>query len=144
MTYKVALASTDGKVVNQHFGQARTFHLFSIHDSGGYQFIGTRDVEPCCNEQHHELDAFEAVADALDDVQAILVSRIGEGARAFLESRGFVVYEAPYPVEALLQTVVEKRLYEVDKWRSNTRNCKSSIPASAAAPKRPREGCICR
>ena len=32
MSYKVAFASTDGKVVNEHFGRARQFHIVEIDD----------------------------------------------------------------------------------------------------------------
>ena len=121
MSYRAALASTDGKVVNQHFGHTERFHIVELDDKG-YQYIGTRETGACCNNKNHEISSFERTAEILADVQAIIVSRIGTGAADFLESRGFVVYEAPFFIEDILQKIVDDRLYEVDEWRSHTKN----------------------
>ena len=122
MIYRAAIASTDGKVVNQHFGRAERFHIFEISDNNTFKYIESRNVLPCCRQGEHETDAFLKVADILNDVSAVIVSRIGEGASDFLEANGFVVYEAPYPIEPLMQKIVKERLYEVDKWQYHTTN----------------------
>lgn len=48
MSYRVAAASTDGKVVNQHFGRAELFHIFEISEDEGYRFLESRKVDACC------------------------------------------------------------------------------------------------
>ncbi len=121
MTYKAAVASTDGKVVNQHFGRADLFHIVEI-SSEGYSYLESRSINACCNNGNHETASFVKAAEALKDVSAIIVSRIGEGAADFLEANGFIVYEAPFPIEPLLQKIVEDKLYEVDKWQFHTKN----------------------
>lgn len=45
MPYKVAFASSDGKVVNQHFGKAKKFLIFQIGDNGA-EYLETRDNKP--------------------------------------------------------------------------------------------------
>ncbi len=41
MSYKVAVASSDGKFVNQHFGMAQQFLIFEIDDDE-YKFMELR------------------------------------------------------------------------------------------------------
>ena len=122
MAYRIAVATSDGKVVNQHFGQADRFHIFGLDGSGSFAYVRTQTVKASCGGASHEVNAFAATADALKDAQAILVSRIGQAASTFLEKEGFVVYEAPHPVEPLLQKIADERLYEVDAWHAPTKN----------------------
>lgn len=121
MSYKIAIASTDGIVVNQHFGKADSFHIFKI-DSEKYDYVEQRPVESCCGGSGHDAGAFRKALDALHDVSAVIVSKIGGGASDFLEAHGLAVYEAPYPIEPLLIKILNERLYEVDKWQFPTKN----------------------
>ena len=122
MIYRVAVASTDGKVVNQHFGRADRFHIFEISDDNTFRHVESRAVKACCHNGEHEQDAFRAVLEILYDVQAVIVSKIGAGASGFLEANGLTVYEAPYPIEPLMEKIVRERLYEVDRWQFHTTN----------------------
>ena len=45
MAYKIAFASSDGKVVNQHFGRTKQFLIVEI-DGKDYKYIETRVNEP--------------------------------------------------------------------------------------------------
>lgn len=107
MSIKAAVASTDGKVINQHFGKADSFLIFELRD-GDFQYIEKRKVVPCCHLGEHEDNAFENTAKMLIDCSVIIVSRIGQGAADFMESRGFAVYESPFPINAVLKKLVEE------------------------------------
>ena len=97
MAYRIAVASTDGIVVNQHFGHAERFHIIELDaETGKYEYTGTREVER--------------------------VAKIGSGASKQLESRGFTVYEAPFPIEPLVEKIINDKLWEVDEWRFPTKN----------------------
>lgn len=48
MFLRVAVASTDGKYVNDHFGRAKQFLIFDINGSE-YQFLELRQNTPSCN-----------------------------------------------------------------------------------------------
>lgn len=111
MSVKVAIASTDGKVINEHFGRADRFHIFSIENEK-YQFVETRSVEVCCNGGEHEESAFEKVSRVLGDCQAIIVAKIGDGASSYLEMKGFEVFEAPYFITDVLQKIIDDKLIE--------------------------------
>lgn len=102
MAIRAAVASTDGKVINCHFGKASKFLIFELSDTG-FEYIEIREVEPCCNRGEHKEGAFETAAKKLCDCNIILVSKIGMTAADFLESRGFAVYEAPFPIKECLE-----------------------------------------
>lgn len=102
MAIRAAVASTDGKVINCHFGKASKFLIFEFKDNV-FEYIEAREVKPCCNRGEHEDNAFETAAKELCDCSIILVSKIGMTAADFLESRGFAVYEAPFPIKECLE-----------------------------------------
>lgn len=102
MAIRAAAASTDGKVINCHFGKASNFLIFELRN-GEFQYIETRNIKPCCNRGEHEDSAFENAAKLLADCSIILVSKIGISAADFLESRGFAVYESPFPITQCLK-----------------------------------------
>ena len=123
MAYRIAVASTDGIVVNQHFGHAERFHIIELDaETGKYEYTGTREVERVCQGHYHHDSSFDKVIDVLHDVHAVLVAKIGSGASQQLESRGLTVYEAPFPIEPLIKKIINDKLWEVDKWRYPTKN----------------------
>lgn len=107
MAVRAAVASTDGKVINQHFGKADSFLIFELHN-GAFQYIEKRSVTPCCRMGEHKEDSFEDTSKAIADCSVIIVSRIGQGAADFMESRGFAVYESPFPINAVLKKLIEE------------------------------------
>lgn len=123
MIFRIAIASTDGIVVNQHFGHAERFHIVEINsDTNEQYFVESRSVMPCCNNKDHEVSSFDRVLETLKDVQAIFVSRIGAGAADYLEHKGMTVYEAPYPIELLLKKIITEKRWEADEWQYLTKN----------------------
>lgn len=111
MSIQVAVASTDGKVINEHFGRAKEFHIFAI-ENGSFRFVRSKQVNPVCNGGEHSQNDFDAVADALAGSKAIIVAKIGDGAANYMESRGFEIFEAPYPIELVLEKIISDRMLE--------------------------------
>jgi predicted Fe-Mo cluster-binding NifX family protein len=123
MAYRIAVASTDGIVVNQHFGHAERFHIIELDaETEKYEYTETREVERVCQGHYHHDSSFDKVIDVLSDVHAVLVAKIGSGASQQLESRGLTVYEAPFPIEPLVEKIINDKLWEVDEWRFPTKN----------------------
>lgn len=100
MNYKIAIASSDGKVVNQHFGRARVFYIARA-DSGDMTFTyeESRKAAPVCSGQEHDDAQLVALAAMLGDCDYVLVSRIGYGARAALEQNHIEAFELPGYIE---------------------------------------------
>lgn len=93
---KIAVASTDGKIVNQHFGRADKFLILETdEDTAEFKLIEQRDVVPICDGGNHEENQMKRAVHNLSDCQYVLVSRIGIRARNELETQGLEAYEIP-------------------------------------------------
>lgn len=98
-TYKVAIASTDGETVNQHYGRATKFYIYSIDDEVGYDLIEERSVEPVCQENSHEISKMEQSVKNFIDCRYIVVSRLGTAASSALSAAGITAMELPGTID---------------------------------------------
>lgn len=98
-TYKVAIASTDGETVNQHYGRATKFYIYSIDDEVGYDLIEERSVEPVCQENSHEISKMEQSVLNFTDCRYIVVSRLGIAASSALSAAGITAMELPGTID---------------------------------------------
>jgi len=85
MPIKVAVASSDGKYVNQHFGKAQQFLIIEIKDNGEKKFIELRETAPRCGADD---ELKEKTIDLIADCDILLVSQIGPGAQKKLIKKG--------------------------------------------------------
>ncbi|OPY58379.1 MAG: FeMo cofactor biosynthesis protein NifB [Pelotomaculum sp. PtaU1.Bin035] len=106
MSYKVAVASSDGKFVNQHFGRASQFLIFEIKDDGGFFFLVLRDNTPPCDGGAHNSDLLARTVDLISDCRVVLVSQIGPGAIDALLSRGIQPHVIPDFIEDALKRLI--------------------------------------
>jgi nitrogen fixation protein NifX len=93
MTFRVAVASLDGQLINQHFGRSTSFLIYKIEENGEYELVEERAVKSPCFTGRHEEDALEQAALLLQDCSVALVSRIGPGAEKALASKGIKAFE---------------------------------------------------
>lgn len=113
MSYKIAFASNDGKVVNQHFGRAKQFLIVEI-DNKDYQYVETRVNEPACQDFQHTEDAMSKSIELISDCKAVFVARIGQGALDQVEAKGIKGIEAPYFIEDILKKILNSRVDILD------------------------------
>ncbi len=106
---RVAIGTSSGEYVDEHFGHARYFEIYEVNRDG-FEFIGARKAPASC--RGHCEGGFETVLELLQDCDAIFVVRIGETAAAFLISHGKRVFEADGTVENLLQEIQVSNLVE--------------------------------
>ena len=112
MNTRLAFASTDGKYIDQHFGSARIFQIFEV-SSAGYRLVDSRQTEGYC--RGHCEGGFAHLLEALADCSGIFVSRIGEGAAAFMIQHGKRVFEATGKVENLLKQLITDKTFETSE-----------------------------
>ncbi|MDR2163342.1 MAG: dinitrogenase iron-molybdenum cofactor biosynthesis protein [Clostridiales Family XIII bacterium] len=110
--HRVAVATTDGLTLYEHFGHASRFGIYDI-DESTVDFVETRKVDPPCHGGHHSESAFDAVIELLDDCEAIVVGKIGPGAADYLMERGIRVFEAPGVLEVVLGAIASRGLLDV-------------------------------
>jgi predicted Fe-Mo cluster-binding NifX family protein len=93
---KIAVATTDGLTVNEHFGRAKKFFIYKAAPPV-FDLIAERDVEPYASGQKdHVFDEarFREVAKVLEACEKVFVSKIGEEPADALRAMGIepVVY----------------------------------------------------
>lgn len=100
--WRVAVASLDGKVINEHFGRAKVFYIFDINRDGTWRFYEERKVTPLCSSGEHTDEGLLESINALRDCTAVLVACIGMVARRALEINHIGVFEQPDTIEDAL------------------------------------------
>ena len=103
--YKVAIASTDGETVNQHYGKAEKFYIYSINDEVGYDLVEERQVEPVCMDGAHEIAKMEKSVLNFTDCRYLVVSRLGTAANATLSAAGITAMELPGSIDDAILSV---------------------------------------
>jgi predicted Fe-Mo cluster-binding NifX family protein len=102
MKIKAAIASTDLKNVDIHFGRCRTFAIAEVDcKSRSYRLIEQRDVTapcPSCGRLGEPDDAIENVVESLSDCEYVIVSRIGRWPDSLLYERGIGSIEHSGPI----------------------------------------------
>lgn len=104
MTHRIAIASSDGRNIDFHFARASQFYIYDVNDDA-YKFIELRKCETVLK---HDENEFEKTIQKLHDCSAVLVSQIGRGALSYVGSKGIRIFEAPYPIESVLEKLVQE------------------------------------
>ena len=87
---RVAVASSDGIVVNSHFGRARDFYIYEVSE----------------NEDTVLLGRLRDNVKRLSDCDYVAVSRIGMGALRVMNEYGIAAMELPGEIEDSLHRIV--------------------------------------
>ena len=106
---RVAIVSTDGKVINQHFGKASRFFIFEVEDCGKIQFLEVRETIPLCGsaDYGHADEVLNRIISLISDCEALLCSRIGSRPQEELRKNGIKTVEAPYFIDEALKSLSE-------------------------------------
>lgn len=135
MTYKVAVATSDGKTVDSHFGHVSNFLIFEVdEESGKFEDTEDRDVKAACSggscagtqeaesagcgsgagcgghngARAHE-SSMDLIAKALSDVDYVLVARIGPHAVRALARYNVTAYDIVLPIDEAIAKINEFR-----------------------------------
>ena len=88
----VAVATKGGGRINQHFGHAKEFQLFEV-DGREVRFKGVRKTDNYCQGGFGEEELLDPIVEALKDVDAVMVARIGDCPRQSLADAGITVVD---------------------------------------------------
>ncbi|OPX58149.1 MAG: Dinitrogenase iron-molybdenum cofactor [Methanobacterium sp. PtaB.Bin024] len=88
---KIAIASSDGKIIDQHFGQACHVLIYQI-EREGLRLIELREKnnEPICNHEYMCVRGLEL----LKDCKVLFCKRIGDVPKKKLHEQGIEVVES--------------------------------------------------
>jgi len=102
----IAVASKDGKTIDQHFGHAERFLIYEVID-GDVVLVDEKRVERYCSfDPDHPLrtHTLQATADVLKGCRAIVCAMMGEAPRQELTRLGVEQFVVEGPIE---ETLVE-------------------------------------
>ena len=100
----IAVASKDGKEINQHFGHAERFLIYDV-ENGEVKLVDERKVERYCSfDPEHPLRAhlLKCIADALAGCRAVVTAQIGEHPKGELEKLGVEPFMTSGPIKNTL------------------------------------------
>lgn len=104
---KVAVASTDGIVINEHFGRAREFWIYEGDETGTYTFLERRQTKSAIVSIANGHAAGQA-AHLLADVEAVLVARIGRQAELELRAKDIYALQVTGSIEKALAAYTKR------------------------------------
>jgi nitrogen fixation protein NifX len=103
--YRIAIASSDGESVNQHFGQARNLLIYEISDEG-VEFIEDRAINLFADEAAHTERNMTVFANTLNDCSAVFVRRIGAQSAKFLHEHNIRTFEVNFSLNHVISTLL--------------------------------------
>jgi nitrogenase molybdenum-iron protein alpha/beta subunit/MoaA/NifB/PqqE/SkfB family radical SAM enzyme len=92
-TYRFAVASKNGSLVDLHFGHVEEFYIYECKN-GEANFLETRKVKKYCNvspDCDQETDKIEPIIRTISDCHGVLAMRMGEIPKKKLRERGIKV-----------------------------------------------------
>lgn len=109
MAYKVAFASSDGKVVNQHFGRSKQFLIIEIDNiNKEYKILERRINPPSRGDEQNGKDIDKSI-ELISDCKVVFVAKIGQCAMPSVVAKGIQVVEMPHPIEDIIEKIFESR-----------------------------------
>ncbi|SMC47093.1 Predicted Fe-Mo cluster-binding protein, NifX family [Oscillospiraceae bacterium] len=106
-SFKIAVASSDGVVVNKHFGKSKVFRIYTVDEDEKLHFEEERHVTPVCEGGEHDEDRLDQNLQVLSDCKYLLVARIGSEAYLHAERFGIQSYELPGLIEESIDRLIK-------------------------------------
>ncbi len=100
----IAVASKDGKEINQHFGHAERFLIYDVENSE-VKLVDERKVDRYCSfDPDHPLRGhlLRGIADALAGCRAVVTAQMGEHPKGELEKLGVEPFVTSGPIKLTL------------------------------------------
>ena len=94
MKIRVAITSSDGKVIDLHFGRCPAFLIADILD-GGWKITEVRNTEAACRAFSHDETHVAEIVRLLADCRYLLTYRIGFYPYSLFRGRGVECLETP-------------------------------------------------
>lgn len=122
---KIAFATTDGNLVNEHFGRAGTFSVYEIN-ANGYSFVESRSFGAGVDQavvnsrgmaQEHD-SAVNSKVERLADCKLIYLTEIGGPSAARLVKKGIMPMKVKdaMPIATALQQLQQTMKQSPPPW----------------------------
>lgn len=88
---RLAFASNDGRIVDEHFGAAARFHVFALDPEGPRHCA----IISCATGEGHDSGRLAERINALKECRVVLCTAIGQGALRQLRAAGVEAVRVP-------------------------------------------------
>lgn len=105
----IAVASRDGREINQHFGHAERFLIYDV-EGEEVRLVDEKKVERYCSyDLDHPLrrHILNAIAGALAGCRAVVCAQIGQAPQMEMERLGINAYVAEGPIKPTLVEIAK-------------------------------------
>lgn len=119
MSYRIALASSDGRHIDRHFGHSDGFVIVEVEPGGKFVEQERRQAQAPCQHGFHEEGAMQTAVRALRDCRYVVAEAIGPGAQKALEQQDILPLEIEGTTVA--DAVQKIYVYEKNKQRASVR-----------------------
>lgn len=100
----IAVASKDGREINQHFGHAERFLIYDV-EQGEAKLVDEKPVDRYCSfDSEHPLRGhlLRGIGEALTGCRAVVTAQMGEHPKIELENLGIEPFIASGPIKTTL------------------------------------------
>ncbi|MDF2503082.1 MULTISPECIES: NifB/NifX family molybdenum-iron cluster-binding protein [Clostridium] len=106
MSYKIAVASSDGKAINQHFGRAEQFFVYEV-EKNNFKLVELRKSADFHSENEDHVTKLKNTIEGLRGCKIVLVTQIGDGASRILRSNGIEAFDVEDSIENALNKLIK-------------------------------------
>lgn len=106
LSFRIAVASSDGKIIDQHFGKADKFLILEIEDND-FKLIEERENNPICSEDGHTDEKVNKTVNLISDCKAVFTSKIGMGPALALQDKGIEAYEVSMTINEAVENFIK-------------------------------------
>ena len=117
---RVAVATTDGTAINEHFGRAKEFIVYEVSGDGTYTQVKKISTGEGGEEDKHE--ALDTTVNLLEGVEIVLAAQIGPKAIRALQDKGIIGFGIVGSIDSALKSYA-KRSKLVKNITTNTVKC---------------------
>jgi len=103
---RIAIASNDGIMINEHFGKTKEFFIYEADEEGNYKLLERR-----LNPRFLEETPSNVKDGFFVDVESVLVAQIGAKAEQRIHDRGIVVLLVDDEIEKTLEGYKKRRKF---------------------------------
>ncbi len=103
---KVAVATTDGVTINEHFGRASEFIVYDVNEDGTYTEVKKITAKGVGGEDSHE--SLDDTVKLLEGVETVLAAQIGPKAVKALQIRGIIGFGIGGSVNSALNSYAKR------------------------------------
>ena len=108
---RIAIASTDGRTVDQHLGRVERFFIFETSPAGS-PLLGQRCLAPGTGLPGHDPRRIAEILQQIEDCSVVVASQVGPAFLVRLEKLGIRVLTSNWRVGTVLDRIARSHLFK--------------------------------